>query len=540
MAQSKKAPTRLRVGALQYFIRPIRSWDEFRDQVAGLVRTAGDYGCRLLVFPEYFTVQLLTLGDVGRPMEEQIRHLARRVPEFLELMGALARECDLYVVAGTIPVFEPGSSEKIRNTAFFFSPDGTHQAQEKLHMTRFEREAWKVTPGERLKIFETEFGRLAIATCYDVEFPEVARAAARQDATILVVPSYTDDRQGFLRVRYCAHARAIENQMYVICSGTVGSLPMVPAVSLNYGQASILTPSDFPFARDGILAEGIPNQEMMVIGELNLSTIHQNRFRGTVRPLRDSRNSAELVSSSDVVEVAGSSAESGARQSARRRIVIRHTTEEDFGGIRELAGLIYPDIAPWSEDQLRSHLAIFPEGQFVAVDQRSGLVVGMCSSLIIDWDDYDPQQDWASLTASGTYQNHDPIYGRSLLAADVMVRPGMQGRGVGKKLYDRGRFGLARHLGLKRVLAGSRLRGYHRFADKMSAHEYVCHVLDGKLNDPTLSFQLNQGFRVLDVVSGYFQGDPESLGWAAVIEWLNEDMATDHDRKQGNPMFRRP
>ena len=110
-----------------------------------------------------------------------------------------------------------------------------------------------------------------------------------------------DDRQAFLRVRYCAHARAIENQLFVIQAATVGSLPMVPAVSLNYGQASILTPSDFPFARDGILAEGTPNQEAMVIGELNLETIGESRASGTVLPLRDSSSTADMVARTEVV-----------------------------------------------------------------------------------------------------------------------------------------------------------------------------------------------------------------------------------------------
>ncbi len=168
-------------------------------------------------------------------------------------------------------------------------------------MTRFESEDWHIAPHSSLKVFETSFGRVAIAICYDVEFPEIARAAARLDAHILVVPSCTDERQGFLRVRYCAHARAVENQMYVIHSSTVGSLPMVPAVSLNYGQAAILTPSDFAFSRDGILAEGNFNQEMMVIGELNLKTIAESRSSATVLPLRDSLRTAEQMASIEVV-----------------------------------------------------------------------------------------------------------------------------------------------------------------------------------------------------------------------------------------------
>lgn len=278
---------RLRVASLQYFVRPVDRFEAFRDQVVALVGTAADYGCRLLVFPEYFTVQLLTLGDLKQPMTRQVRALAHHVPAFVELMSGLAKRHDLYLVAGTIPV-QDDDSETVYNESFFFGPGGNHGVQGKLHMTRFESEEWLVSPRSTLRVFETDFGKLAITICYDVEFPEVARAAALAGANILVVPSCTDDRHGFLRVRYCAQARAIENQMYVIVSHTVGSIPMAPAVSLNYGQASILTPSDFPFSRDGVLSEGQPNLEMMVIGELNLRTIHESRTTGTVIPLHDS------------------------------------------------------------------------------------------------------------------------------------------------------------------------------------------------------------------------------------------------------------
>jgi predicted amidohydrolase len=144
---------------------------------------------------------------------------------------------------------------------------------------------------------------MAITVCYDVEFPELARAAARAGADMLLVPSCTDDRQGYLRVRYCAQARAIENQMYVVQACTVGSLPMVPAVSLNYGQAAIMTPSDFPFARDGIRAEGIPNQESMIIGDLDLALLAEGRESGTVLPLRDSQSSAQVAANLELVEI---------------------------------------------------------------------------------------------------------------------------------------------------------------------------------------------------------------------------------------------
>jgi predicted amidohydrolase len=285
---------------LQYFIRPVQTFEAFRDQVVALVETAADYECHLVAFPEYFTVQLLTLGDLRRPIQEQVRDLAKQVPRYVELMSGLARKHHVYIVGGTIPVQDDGNTA-VFNDGFFFSPSGKVGVQGKLHMTRFETEDWKVSARSQMRVFETDFGRMAIAICYDVEFPEIVRTAARIGAHILVVPSCTDDRQGYLRVRYCAQARAIENQMYVIQAPTVGSLPMVPAVSLNYGVAAILTPSDFAFSRDGILAEGNANQEMMVIGELNLKTIDDSRSTGTVLPLLDSQRSAEIAAKTEVV-----------------------------------------------------------------------------------------------------------------------------------------------------------------------------------------------------------------------------------------------
>jgi len=287
---------RIRIATTQYYIRPVESYGQFVDQVSGVVATAGDYKCKLLVLPEYFTIQLLTLGDLTRPVTEQVRTLARRVPEFTELMSKLAKQHGLYIVAGSIPNLEPNDHEKVYNDAFVFNPRGQHVIQGKMHMTRWENEEWFVSPRRLFHVIETDFGKIAVTICYDVEFPELARAAAHAGCYILVCPSCTDDRQGYLRVRYCAQARTVENTMYVVHACTVGSLPMVPAVSMNYGVASILTPSDYPFARDGIAAEGNINQEQLVIADIGLDTIQQARDNGTVLPLRDSLTTAELTS----------------------------------------------------------------------------------------------------------------------------------------------------------------------------------------------------------------------------------------------------
>ncbi|MHB1248049.1 MAG: nitrilase-related carbon-nitrogen hydrolase [Polaromonas sp.] len=119
-------------------------------------------------------------------------------------------------------------------------------------------------------------------------FPELSRKVCEMGANIIFVPSCTDDRQGFLRVRYCCHARAIENQVYIAVTGTVGNLP-VEGLGLHYGQAAIITPSDFPFARDGIAAEGAPNMEQIVIADVDLGKLVMNRVSGTTIPLYDKR-----------------------------------------------------------------------------------------------------------------------------------------------------------------------------------------------------------------------------------------------------------
>ncbi len=149
-------------------------------------------------------------------------------------------------------------------------------------------------------MFDTPHGRISILICYDIEFPELARMVCEQGADIIFVPSCTDDRQGFWRVRYCCHARAIENQVYVAVTGTVGNLA-VEGLGLHFGQAAIITPSDFPFARDGIAAEGVPNMEQVVIADVDLAKLVSNRVNGTTIPLYDKRvdvydNAVEVIS----------------------------------------------------------------------------------------------------------------------------------------------------------------------------------------------------------------------------------------------------
>jgi len=216
---------------------------------------------------------------------------------------------------------------------------------------------------------------------------------------------------------------------------------------------------------------------------------------------------------------------------ARAEIRVRNTEARDLTGISELTRTVYPESRPWSSDQLWHHLDVFPEGQLVAVTADDH-VVGMAASLVIWWDDYDAKMNWREFTSAGTFANHDPEHGRTLYGAEVMVHPDFQRRGIGKMMYA-ARRELAERMGLLRIRAGARLRGYHAFAERMSADEYVKCVVREECADPTLSFQLRNGFHVLAVVSDYLRHDPESLGHAAIIEWLNPAVASPSDYPSG-------
>jgi GNAT superfamily N-acetyltransferase len=220
-------------------------------------------------------------------------------------------------------------------------------------------------------------------------------------------------------------------------------------------------------------------------------------------------------------------------------IVVERTRPEHFPGIKELCTRVYPESPPWTDELLASHLDVFPEGQLVAVDKASGRVVGMAASLIIKWDDYDIDSTWRAFTDAGRFTNHDPVNGRTLYGAEVMVDPTLQRRGIGAKLYA-ARRNLVESLGLLRIRAGARLRGYGRYASKMTPEEYVIKVIRGELKGPTLTFQLRHGFEVIAVVSGYLRHDPESLGYAAVIEWLNKKVARPEDYAAQPTRFKRP
>ena len=276
---------KVRIAAVQYLLRAIDNWDGFENQVRFVLKAAAEYKPNFVMLPEIFTSQLLSFMDTESGIKAAVRRMHDYTPRYMDLMAEMAKKYNFYLIAGTHPNLRDGL---LYNTAFMFTPSGEVFSQDKIHRTKWERDKWDTSAGDKLHLFQTDYGAIGILICYDIEFPELARLVCEAGADILFVPSSTDDRQGFWRVRYCAHARAIENQVYVAMTSTVGNLP-VEGLGMHYGQASIMTPSDFSFSRDGIAAEGVVNMEQVVIADVDLDALTQNRLSGTTIPLYDKR-----------------------------------------------------------------------------------------------------------------------------------------------------------------------------------------------------------------------------------------------------------
>jgi predicted amidohydrolase/GNAT superfamily N-acetyltransferase len=275
----------VRVACVQYQMRPIRQFSDFARQVEYFCDIAASYRADFILFPELFTSQLLTQLDALTPTEG-IRRLAETTEQFLALMTSIARKHGVTVLAGSHPVRE---GDTLLNVAHVCLPDGSVVARPKLHITPAERRGWGVSGGNVTGCVDTPKARIGVLVCYDVEFPEAARLLADEGAEIIFVPFSTDNRQAYLRVRHCAQARAIENQVYVALAGNVGNLPDVPNMEVHYAQAAVLTPADFMFPQDCVRAEADANVETVLLCDLDLADLQRARFAGSVTPRSDRR-----------------------------------------------------------------------------------------------------------------------------------------------------------------------------------------------------------------------------------------------------------
>jgi predicted amidohydrolase/ribosomal protein S18 acetylase RimI-like enzyme len=273
----------IRVCVVQYQLRTISGFDEFAQQCEFFLDTASDYKCDFVLFPELFTTQLLSCVKSMRP-GQAARELAAFTPQYLDIFTEMAVKYNVNVIGGSQFVVE---NDTLYNIAYLFRRDGSIGKQYKIHITPGERKWWGVSPGNKVEVFDTDCGRIAIQICYDIEFPELTRIATQKGASIIFVPFNTDTRHGYLRVRYCSQARCIENHLYVAISGCTGNLPFVENSDIHYAQSGIFTPADAEFARDAIADECNPNVETLIIHDLDFEQLRRHREQGSVQNWND-------------------------------------------------------------------------------------------------------------------------------------------------------------------------------------------------------------------------------------------------------------
>lgn len=274
------------VAACQYPIDFLSDWQHYRDKLEAMVGEAAGAGARLLVFPEYAAMELASLfpEEVYRSLSRQLEAIQDCLGDFLALHGELARRHGVHILAGSFPV---AVGQGYRNRSYLFTPAGEAGFQEKLIMTRFENERWRIQAGDQARVFVTELGVIGVNICYDSEFPLLARSQVEAGAELILVPSCTDSLTGFNRVRIGSQARALENQCYVVQSHTVGRADWSEAVDVNAGAGAIHTPVDHGFPASGTLAMGEPDLPGWVYAPVDLQRAREIRASGQVFNHRD-------------------------------------------------------------------------------------------------------------------------------------------------------------------------------------------------------------------------------------------------------------
>ncbi len=279
--------SKVKVAAAQYDIGYFNQWDDFADKLTQWVKEAAEVKAKLLVFPEYGSMELASLfGEaVYKDLGKQLHSMQDVYIEWQALHLQLARQYDVMMLASTFPVLQDDGT--FRNRANLYAPNGLIGYQDKLIMTRFENEQWLIHAGSDIKVLETDIGKIGINVCYDSEFPMIAYQQVKAGADLILAPSCTDTEAGYYRVRIGCQARALENQCYVVQSPTFGKAEWSEAVDVNTGRASIYTPVDYGFPENGILVEGVGDKPGWVYADLDLAEIARVRQEGQVFNYRD-------------------------------------------------------------------------------------------------------------------------------------------------------------------------------------------------------------------------------------------------------------
>ncbi len=278
--------TNVRVGLVQWQMRPFKTFDELCEQIEFFIDTVATYNSDFVLFPELFNAPLM--ADFNHQTEaEAIRSLADYTEPLRDKFISYAITYNVNIITGSMPFIRKG---QLYNVGYLCRRDGSIERYSKIHVTPNEVNAWGIMGGSRLKVYNTDAGKIGVLVCYDVEFPELARLLALNGMEILFVPFLTDTQNAYTRVKCCAQARAIENECFVAIAGGVGNLPRVHNMDIQYAQSAVFTPADFAFPTNGVKGETTPNTEMVLVVDLDLDSLKKLRLHGSVRNLTDRRN----------------------------------------------------------------------------------------------------------------------------------------------------------------------------------------------------------------------------------------------------------
>ncbi len=285
--QKKASVTKkiIRLGLIQWQMRPYKNTEELVQQAEFFVDAVSGYRSDFALFPEFFNAPLMAENNHLQE-SEAIRELAKHTEGLVKKFAELAISYNINIITGSMPEVVDG---KLYNAGYLCKRDGSVERFEKLHVTPDEAKVWGMQGGSEIRSFDTDCGKIGVLICYDIEFPEVSRLLADEGVDIVFVPFLTDTQNGYSRVRNCARARAIENECYVAIAGSVGNLPKVHNMDIQYAQSMVFTPCDFPFPANGVKAEATPNTEMILIADVDIDLLRELHQFGSVRNLKDRR-----------------------------------------------------------------------------------------------------------------------------------------------------------------------------------------------------------------------------------------------------------
>ncbi len=275
----------VRLGLIQWQMRPYKNLDDVMQQAEYFIDAVSGYRSDFALFPEFFNAPLMAAYN-DHSESDAIRKMAEFTTDIVSRFSKLAVSYNINIITGSMPEME---DERLYNVGYLCRRDGTVDRYEKLHVTPDEDKVWGLKGGSKLQAFDTDCGKIGVLICYDVEFPELGRLLAEEGIDILFVPFLTDTQNGYSRVRSCAQARAIENECYVAIAGSVGNLPNVHNMDIQFAQSMVFTPCDFAFPTNGVKAEATPNTEMILIADLDLDLLTELHEHGSVRNLKDRR-----------------------------------------------------------------------------------------------------------------------------------------------------------------------------------------------------------------------------------------------------------